>query len=113
MQVKKSGYLEKIRPAAKKLVQLLCDKYDYCSLLGVDSDSNSYQVSARGVNISPRALYNKRGFVIRVFDKSGQAEYSFNELTEELARRSAWMSTAPPTYRLATMWYLSRLLSAA
>ncbi len=84
MQVKKSGYLEKIRPAAKKLVQLLCDKYDYCSLLGVDSDSNSYQVSARGVNISPRALYNKRGFVIRVFDKSGQAEYSFNELTEEL-----------------------------
>ncbi|MDE6579140.1 MAG: TldD/PmbA family protein, partial [Ruminiclostridium sp.] len=83
MQVKKSGYLEKIRPAAKKLVQLLCDKYDYCSLLGVDSDSNSYQVSARGVNISPRSLYNKRGFVIRVFDKSGQAEYSFNELTEE------------------------------
>ena len=84
MQVKKSGYLEKIRPAAKKLVQLLCDKYDYCSLLGVDSDSNFYQVSARGVNISPRSLYNKRGFVIRVFDKSGQAEYSFNELTEEL-----------------------------
>ncbi|MDE7280853.1 MAG: TldD/PmbA family protein [Ruminiclostridium sp.] len=83
MQVKKSGYLEKIRPAAKKLVQLLCDKYDYCSLLGVDSDSNFYQVSARGVNISPRSLYNKRGFVIRVFDKSGQAEYSFNELTEE------------------------------
>lgn len=84
MKVKKSEYLEKIRPAAKKLVQLLCDKYDYCSLLGSDSESCSYRVSSTGISISPSALYNKRGFVIRVFDKSGQAEYSFNELSEEL-----------------------------
>lgn len=84
MQVKKSEYLEKLRPTAKKLVQLLCDKYDYCSLLGVDSDSCAYRVSSTGVNITPRDLYNKRGFVIRVFDKSGQAEYSFNELSEEI-----------------------------
>lgn len=84
MQVKKSEYLESLRPTAKKLVQLLCDKYDYCSLLGSDSDSLSYRVSSTGVVITPAALYNKRGFVIRVFDKSGQAEYSFNELREDL-----------------------------
>ena len=83
MKVNKSGYLEKIRPAAKKLVSLLCEKYDYCSLLGVDSENASYRVSSSGIGIAPDKSQNKRGFVIRVFDKSGQAEYSFNQLREE------------------------------
>lgn len=83
MKVNKSGYLEKIRPAAKKLVSLLCEKYDYCSLLGVDSENASYRVSSSGIGIAPDKSQNKRGFVIRVFDKSGQAEYSFNRLNEE------------------------------
>lgn len=84
MQVKKSEYLEKIRPTAKKLVKLLCEKYDYCSLLGIDSEDTRYRVASAGINISPVPFLNNRGFVIRVFDKSGQAEYSFNELSEEL-----------------------------
>ncbi|MCM1298581.1 MAG: TldD/PmbA family protein [Firmicutes bacterium] len=84
MKVKKSEYLEKIRPTAQKLVSLLCGKYDYCSLLGVDSESTAYRVSSSGISIMPSASQNKRGFVIRIFDKSGQAEYSFNQLTEEL-----------------------------
>lgn len=84
MNVKKSEYLEKIRPAAKKLVAQLCEKYDYCSLLGIDSEHNRYRVAAAGINITPAEYLNNRGFVIRVFDKSGQAEYSFNELSEEL-----------------------------
>lgn len=84
MQVKKSEYLEKIRPTAKKLVKLLCEKYDYCSLLGTDSEDTRYRVSSAGISIAPTAFLNNRGFVIRVFDKSGQAEYSFNELSEEL-----------------------------
>lgn len=84
MNVKKSEYLEKIRPAAKKLVAELCGKYEYCSLLGSDSDSTAYRISSSGINIIATARFNQRGFVIRVFDKSGQAEYSFNELSEEL-----------------------------
>lgn len=84
MKVKKSEYLKKIRPAAKKLVKLLCEKYDYCSLLGTDSEDTRYQVASTGVGISPSPFFNNRGFVVRVFDKSGQAEYSFNELSEEL-----------------------------
>lgn len=86
MQVKKSEYLEKIRPTAKKLVEQLCGKYEYCSLLGIDSDSTAYSVSSAGINISSSVRFNNRGrgFVIRVFDKSGQAEHSFNELSEEL-----------------------------
>ena len=84
MQVKKSGYLEKIRPTAKKLVKRLCEKYDYCSLLGTDSEDTRYRVASTGVNIAPVDFLNNRGFVIRVFDKSGQAEYSFNELSDEL-----------------------------
>ncbi len=84
MQAEKSKYLEKIRPYAKKLVSILCEKYDYCSLLGVDSDSTSYGVSSTGINVVSQSLYNKRGFVIRIFDKSGQAEYSFNDISEEL-----------------------------
>lgn len=84
MQAEKSKYLEQIRPVAKKLIQLLSDKYEYCSLLGSDSDSTSYRVSSAGIAVASAPLYNKRGFVVRVFDKSGQAEYSFNELSEEL-----------------------------
>lgn len=84
MQVKKSEYLEKVRPTAKKLVNLLCEKYDYCSLLGTDSEDTRYRVDSTGVIIAPVPFLNSRGFVIRVFDKSGQAEYSFNELSEEL-----------------------------
>lgn len=84
MQVKKSEYLERIRPIAKKLVAELCGKYEYCSLLGSDSDDTAYRISSAGINISSSPLFNQRGFVIRVFDKSGQAEYSFNELSEEL-----------------------------
>lgn len=84
MQAENSKYLEQIRPAAKKLIRLLCDKYEYCSILGADSDSTSYRVSSTGINVAPAHLYNKRGFVVRVFDKSGQAEYSFNELSEDL-----------------------------
>ncbi len=84
MQVKKSEYLEKIRPAAKKLVDLLCEKYEYCSLLGSDSESVTYRVSAGGISVVPSDVHNKRGFVIRIFDKSGQAEYSFNNLSDEL-----------------------------
>ncbi len=84
MNVKKSEYFEGIRPTAKKLVQLLCEKYDYCSLLGVDSESTSYRVASSGISITPSDIYNTRGFVIRIFDKSGQAEYSFNQLSEDL-----------------------------
>lgn len=87
MQVRKNQYLEKIKPTAKKLVSLLCERYEYCSLLGTNSESTIYQVSSTGINISqggPDSIYNKRGFVIRIFDKSGQAEYSFNMLNEEL-----------------------------
>lgn len=84
MKAKKSEYLEKVRPAAKKLVKLLCEKYDYCSLLGTDSEDTRYRVASTGVSIQPGEIYNNRGFVIRIFDKSGQAEYSFNELSEEL-----------------------------
>lgn len=84
MQVKKSDYLERIRPAAKKLVSELCGRYEYCSLLGSDSDSTAYRISSSGINIISSPRFNQRGFVIRVFDKSGQAEYSFNELSDEL-----------------------------
>ncbi len=84
MQVRKSDYLEKIRPVAKKLTEQLCERYEYCSLLGVDSESTDYRVSSTGTSISANPVHNKRGFVIRIFDKSGQAEYSFNQLSEEL-----------------------------
>ncbi|MCM1055711.1 MAG: TldD/PmbA family protein [Bacteroides sp.] len=84
MKVSKSEYLERIRPAAKKLVGLLCEKYDYCSLLGTDSENTRYRVGSTGISITPGPFFNNRGFVVRIFDKSGQAEYSFNELSEEL-----------------------------
>lgn len=83
MKAKASEYLEKVRPAAKKLIEILQDKYEYCSLLGADSYSVNYSVSASGINVSENPIWSTRGFVARVFDKLGEAEYSFDELSED------------------------------
>ncbi len=83
MELKDSEYLKKIKPTAKKLLSALLEKYEYASILAVDATGGNYAVSRTGVSIASSELYCNRGFVVRVYDKKGMAEYSFNELDDE------------------------------
>jgi len=74
--------MDRVKPGLKKLVAVLRETYPYASVLAVADDSRSWSVSPGGVSIStPRR--GGTGYVVRVFDGVGCAEYSFNEFSEE------------------------------
>ena len=75
--------LETKIPALKALVGTLREKYAYASVLAVADDARSWRVGRSGVNIRSGSFGGGTGFVVRVFDKVGCAEYSFNEFSEE------------------------------
>ncbi len=70
-------------PALKKLVAEMKKEYAYASVLAVCDDSRSWRIGRSGVNISSGSFGGGSGYVLRVFDKTGCAEYSFNEFSEE------------------------------
>ena len=89
--------LDNIRPALKSLVAALREDYPYASVLAVEDAWRRWSVSRQGVSIDASGFGGGTGFVVRVFDGVGCAEYSFNEFSEEripeiastLARRLA------------------------
>ena len=70
-------------PALRELIKELRKQYAYASVLAVSDNSRSWRVARSGVNIRSAALGGGNGYVVRVFDKTGCAEYSFNEFSEE------------------------------
>ena len=82
MKVSSSSYLAAKRPVIKELVRVLREDYRYVSVLAADSRAYSYRVSGTGVSASQSPMFSDRGFVLRVFDETGYAEYSFNRLSE-------------------------------
>ena len=88
--------INRVKPGLKKLVAALRETYPYASVLAVADDSRSWGVSRSGTAISTPGM-GGAGYVVRVFDGTGCAEYSFNEFSEEripeiastLARRLA------------------------
>ena len=83
MEVKSDAYLREVRPVLRRLVDELGAEYQYCSVLAANTSSKRYSVSGRGQNASEDSLFTKRGFVLRVVDKKGVCEYSFNSISEE------------------------------
>ena len=83
MQVHGSAFLKEARPLMKELAARLGTEYRYCSVLAQDDTGYSLAVSARGITAGEDRTYTARGFVARVADNKGYAEYSFNHLTEE------------------------------
>ena len=75
--------IDRAKPGLKKLVAALRETYPYASVLAVADDSRAWQISRAGVNISATGMGGGTGFVVRVFDGVGCAEYSFNEFSEE------------------------------
>jgi len=94
--------IDRVKPGLKKLVSALRETYPYASVLAVADDSRVWQASRVGVNIAAKGMDGGDGFVVRVFDGMGCAEYSFNEFSEEnipaicetMARRLAEQNAA-------------------
>ncbi len=89
--------IDQVKPGLKKLIAALREAYPYASVLAVADDARSWNISRRGIGIARPRMGGGTGYVVRVFDGTGCAEYSFNEFSEEkipeiretLARRLA------------------------
>ena len=75
--------IDRVKPGLQKLIRALGETYPYASVLAVADDSRSWRISRTGVNIAASGMTGGTGFVVRVFDGVGCAEYSFNEFSEE------------------------------
>lgn len=75
--------LDQIKPALKDLVKELRKKYAYASVLAVEDDNRGWRISRTGKRINSHGFGGGSGYVVRVFDQVGCAEYSFNEFSEE------------------------------
>lgn len=75
--------LDQIKPALKDLVKELRKKYAYASVLAVEDDNRGWRIGRTGKRINSQGFGGGSGYVVRVFDQIGCAEYSFNEFSEE------------------------------
>ncbi len=75
--------IDSLKPGLKALVAALRREYPYASLLAVEDATRRWSVSRAGVNIDARGFGGGTGFVVRVFDGIGCAEYSFNHFSED------------------------------
>ena len=75
--------LDTIKPALRELITELRKEYAYASVLAVADDARSWRVGKSGVSIGTSGLGGGDGFVVRVFDQKGAAEYSFNSFSRE------------------------------
>ena len=75
--------LDGLIPSLKELVRQLRQQYAYASVLAVQDDNRSWRISRSGVSIRSGGFGGGNGYVVRVFDKTGCAEYSFNEFSAE------------------------------
>ena len=74
--------IDRAKPGLQALIRALGETYPYASVLAVADDARSWRISRSGVNIAP-GITGGTGFVVRIFDGTGCAEYSFNEFSEE------------------------------
>ena len=76
--------LDTVKPALKKLVAALCEQYAYASVLATAEHYRSWHISKNGISLSAAGLDGGDGYVIRVFDRTGCAEYSINAFSEDM-----------------------------
>ncbi len=87
-KVEGSRFLRKAKPALKQLLGILLEKYEYASILAVDSEAKIYSVAASGINIGDFGMLCNRGFVIKVYNEGEYAEYSFNKLANDVTAQA-------------------------
>jgi len=74
--------LSRKKPLMKELIANLKKDFLYASVLAVEDDNRTWQVSGRGPVVSAESFNGGCGYVARVFDDFGCVEYSFNSLTK-------------------------------
>lgn len=67
--------LDQIKPALKDLVKELRKKYAYASVLAVEDDNRGWRISRTGKRINSQGFGGGSGYVVRVFDQIGCAEW--------------------------------------
>ena len=75
-------HIDRVKPGLQKLIAALRETYPYASVLAVTDDCRSWGISRGGISISAPRMGGGTGYVVRVFDGVGCAEYSFNEFAE-------------------------------
>ena len=75
--------IDQAKPGLKKLIAALGETYPYASVLAEADDRRDWRINRAGIGISASGTGGAAGFVVRVFDGVGCAEYSFNEFAEE------------------------------
>ena len=75
--------IDRAKPGLKKLIAALRETYPYASVLAEANDERDWSANRTGINIAASGTGGAAGFVVRVFDGVGCAEYSFNEFSEE------------------------------
>lgn len=83
MKLQSSPYLSRVTPLLKRLVAALRERFPYASVLAQDTLSMQYAVSSHGVGAIETSFLTGRGFVARVHNGHGLAEYAFNEISED------------------------------
>ncbi len=74
--------IDQAKPGLKKLIAALGETYPYASVLAEADDRRDWRINRAGMGISASGTGGAAGFVVRVFDGVGCAEYSFNEFSE-------------------------------
>lgn len=75
-------YLTSRKDICKKLIGELRKKYEYVSILGVDTYGISINVDRFTTNVS-ESRSTERGFVIKVYDGNGYIEYSTDDINQD------------------------------
>lgn len=76
--------IDRVKPGLQKLIHTLKMTYPYASVLAVADETRFWNVNRSGVNITSSVRMGGTGYVVRIFDGMGCAEYSFNEFSEEI-----------------------------
>ncbi len=77
-----SSFLEKRKPLAKALVSELRKDFEYVSILGQDVSGEEVTANRAATSVN-ETFDSDRGFVIKVYNGKGYAEYSCNDLSED------------------------------
>lgn len=75
-------FLSERKENCKRLIAKLDEKYQYASILGVDSQGINIRTDKYNTSILDSSEC-ERGFVVKVYDGKGYLEYSFNDLNSE------------------------------
>lgn len=78
-----STTLTKVKPSLKLLLNTLLGEYEYVSIMAQEAKGKTYRVSKSGISISDNTLTAGTGAVIKIYDKKGYAEYSFNSFNDK------------------------------